>query len=173
MSTSADNTSNSNAYRIPLLKEDNWLPWKRRVEAILNDKGLQEYVTRKTLKPQPSNEPANRAVREAEISAWGEKDLKAQNVIVLSLGDSQMVHIAGAETARAMWEQLRTVKEQRGQHGILALCRRFYRMQAKEEDNISSHITQLRQIQEQLHLMGKVVSDKDFRLILATSLPES
>ncbi|GBE80872.1 hypothetical protein SCP_0305920 [Sparassis crispa] len=97
MSTSADNTSNSNAYRIPLLKEDNWLPWKRHVEAILNDKGLQEYVTRKTPKPQPSNDPANRAAREAEISTWGEKDLKAQNVIVLSLGDSQMVHIAGAE----------------------------------------------------------------------------
>ncbi|GBE87159.1 hypothetical protein SCP_1004060 [Sparassis crispa] len=173
MSTSADNTSNSNAYRIPLLKEDNWLPWKRRVEAILNDKGLQEYVTGKTLKPQPSNDPANRAAREAEISAWGEKDLKAQNVIVLSLGDSQMVHIAGAKTAWAMWEQLRTVKEQRGQHGILALCWRFYRMQAKEEDNISSHITQLRQIQEQLHLMRKVVSDEDFRLILATSLLES
>ncbi|GBE89144.1 hypothetical protein SCP_1501500 [Sparassis crispa] len=173
MSTSADNTSNSNAYRIPLLKEDNWLPWKCRVEAILNDKGLQEYVTGKTPKPQPSNDLANRAAREAEISTWGEKDLKAQNVIVLSLGDSQMVHIAGAKTARAMWEQLRTVKEQRGQHGILALCRRFYRMQAKEEDNISSHITQLRQIQEQLHLMGKVVSDEDFRLILATSLPES
>ncbi|GBE80154.1 hypothetical protein SCP_0213570 [Sparassis crispa] len=173
MSTSADNTSNSNAYWIPLLKEDNWLPWKRRVEAILNDKGLQEYVTGKTPKPQPSNDPANRAAREAEISAWGEKDLKAQNIVVLSLGDSQMVHIAGAETARAMWEQLRTVKKQRGQHGILVLCRRFYRMQAKEEDNISSHITQLRQIQEQLHLMGKVVSDEDFRLILATSLPES
>ncbi|GBE85905.1 hypothetical protein SCP_0804290 [Sparassis crispa] len=84
-----------------------------------------------------------------------------------------MVHIAGAKTARAMWEQLRTVKEQRGQHGILELCRHFYWMQAKEEDNTPCHITQLRQIQEQFHLMGKVVSDKDFRLILATSLPES
>ena len=138
----------TSSHRIELLNDDNYLAWKRRVIAVLRDKELLEYVDGTEVKPIAADPDAPTADEAKAIKAWIKADGKAQSQIELALGDSQMVHIAGAETARAMWEQLRTVKEQCGQHGILALCRRFYRMQAKEEDNISSHITQLRQIQE-------------------------
>ena len=84
-----------------------------------------------------------------------------------------MVHVAGATTAAQMWTQLTTVKEARGQLGIMSYRRRLYRTIAAEGDDIAAHITELRSIQEQLNTMSSLVSDQEFLIALITSLPES
>ena len=47
-------------------------------------------------------------------------DARARTRIELAIGDSEMIHISGANIAREMLEQLKTVKESRGRLGILA-----------------------------------------------------
>ncbi|KIK63237.1 hypothetical protein GYMLUDRAFT_105705, partial [Collybiopsis luxurians FD-317 M1] len=89
------------SYRIELLNEDNYLPWKCRVLAILTDKELLGYVNG------------------TKISEWEKNDGKAQSQIILALGDSQMVHTAGAKTAAEMWSQITAVKESSGTLGIM------------------------------------------------------
>jgi len=84
-----------------------------------------------------------------------------------------MVHIAGAKSAEEMWKQLTLVKEVRGRLGILSYRRSLYRTVADESTDIVVHMTMLRQLQEQLHLMGSLVSDDEFIILLITSLPES
>ena len=84
-----------------------------------------------------------------------------------------MVHISGAKTAREMWEQLKTVKEARGNQGILSARRTLYRTFADESTDIAVHIANFRNMQEELHLMGSLVSDSDFSILLLSSLPES
>ena len=49
-----------------------------------------------------------------------EGDAKACTCIELSIGDSEMIHISGADTTRGMWEQLTMVKESKGRLGVLA-----------------------------------------------------
>ncbi|KAK0232761.1 hypothetical protein IW262DRAFT_1422633, partial [Armillaria fumosa] len=103
MSTASDSIPSS-LFRIELLREDNWVPWKRRVTAILRERGLLKYA-------------------EGEMKGmqtWDETDGKAQTQIELTLSDSQMIHIAGATTAADMWKQLKLVKEARGKLGILS-----------------------------------------------------
>jgi hypothetical protein len=53
------------------------------------------------------------------IAVWNKGDGKARSKIELALGNSQMVHIAGADPVLKMWMQLCTVKEARGQLGIM------------------------------------------------------
>jgi hypothetical protein len=72
-----------------------------------------------------------------------------------------------------MWEQLSMVKESKGQLGVLATRRALYRATAEEGFEMVGHVSRLRQLQEELHLMGSLVSDEDFVMILLTSLPES
>jgi gag-polypeptide of LTR copia-type len=84
-----------------------------------------------------------------------------------------MVHIIGATTTRQMWKQLTLVKEARGRLGILSTCRALYRTTAEEGFNLVDHISKLWRYQEELHLMGSVVADEDFAMILVSSLPES
>ena len=151
------------SYRIEPLKAQNWMPWKRRMQAIFVDLGLEKYIE-KDAKPPESDD---------ELKKWKEGDVKAKARIELAVSDTEMVHIMGADSAREMWEQLILVKEPKGRLGILTARRALYRATADEGIDMIEHIAKLRQMQEELHVMGSKVSDEDFVMIILTSLPES
>ncbi|KAK0484672.1 hypothetical protein IW261DRAFT_1297349, partial [Armillaria novae-zelandiae] len=90
----------SSLFRIELLQEHNWVPWKCRPGAVDPKAPTAEEI--------------------AKLSKWEEMDGKAQTQIELMLSDLQMIHIAGAKTLAKMWMQLKLVKEARGKLGILA-----------------------------------------------------
>ena len=56
---------------------------------------------------------------------------------------------------------------------MLATRRALYRATAEEGFDMVEHISNLRKLQEELHIMNSLVSDEDFVMILITSLPES
>ena len=65
------------------------------------------------------------------------------------------------------------MKESRGKLGILATRRALYHSIAEEGFDLVEHVSKLRKLQEELHLMGSLVSNEDFAMILVSSLPES
>ena len=75
------------------------------------------------------------------VKYWKQGDARARTRIELAIGDSEMIHISGANTAREMWEQLKTVKESRGRLGILATRRALYRATAANDFNMVDHIS--------------------------------
>jgi hypothetical protein len=171
MSNETNYTSGS--YRIEMLKGNNWMPWKRRMMAVLRDQQLDSYIETDA-KPPVYADPAKPEDAEKEaIKKWREGDAKARTRIELAIGDSEMVHIIGATTASEMWKQLTLVKESRGRLGILTTRRALYRTIADEGFDLVEHVTKLRKLQEELHLMGSIVADEDFAMILVSSLPES
>jgi len=72
-----------------------------------------------------------------------------------------------------MWDQLTTVKKSKGQLGVLVTCRALYRGTAEEGFDMVEHISGLLKLQEEFHIMNKIVTDNNFLIILVTSLPES
>ena len=141
--------------------------------AILRDQGLEKDV-RKEVKPPTPVKPAEPTKEELEAAEkWKEGDARACTRIELSLGDSKMIHLSGAITAKEMWNQLCMVKESKGRLGILATRRALYRASATEGFDMVEHISMLRGLQNDLHAMDNLVSDEDFVMILITSLPES
>ena len=112
--------STSGSYRIELLGSNNWVPWKRRISAILRDLGLEEYIEKESKCPE-ARDPAKPTDDEQKLQKqWKTGDAKARTRIELAIGDAEMIHISGAVTAREMWEQLTMVKESRGRLGVLA-----------------------------------------------------
>jgi hypothetical protein len=103
------------------------MPWKRRILAILRDNELEGYVDGTEAYPTVVDPTTPTTTEKKDIAKWKKGDGKARSKIELALGNSQMVHIAGAETAAHMWTQLCTVKEVRGQLGIMSYRRRLYR----------------------------------------------
>ena len=65
------------------------------------------------------------------------------------------------------------VKESQGRLGILTTRRALYRATAADDFEMVDHISNLWKLQEELHLMGSIVPDEDFVMILITSLPEA
>ena len=140
--------------------------------AILRDLELEDLIVKGIPEPKEVGRPTTAEAK--VIAEMTKKDAKARTRIELAVGDSEMIHLLGATTAKAMWDQLRTVKETQGRLGILSARRTLFRYSADESAfDMASHITKLRRMQEELHLMGSVVPDDDFAMILLTSLPEA
>ena len=168
-----DTAHTSRPYRIEMLKSNNWLAWKRRMLAVLRDQKLDSYIERNATPPLPKD-PKNPTEEEQKAAkTWRENDYRAQSRIELSIGDAEMVHIISATTASQMWKQLTLVKEARGKMGILTARKALYRSEADEGVELVDHISMLRRLQEELHLMGNLVTDDDFAMILLSSLPGS
>jgi hypothetical protein len=47
----SESHTSGGSYRIELLKADNWMPWKRRILAILRDLGLEKYIDKAAMPP--------------------------------------------------------------------------------------------------------------------------
>ena len=149
------------------------MPWKRRILAVLRDLNLVKYIDKAAALPTPTDPRRPTKEEEEAIEKWQDGDARTRTRIELAIGDSEMIHISGAHTAREMWEQLSMVKESKGRLGVLATRRAMYRATAQEGFEMVEHVSNLRRLQEELHIMGSLVSDEDFVMILLTSLPES
>jgi hypothetical protein len=91
----------------------------------------------------------------------------------LAISDAKIIHISRAIMASDMWKQLSQVKESKGRLGVLATRRALYRASTIEGFNMVDHISNLRKLQEELHLMESLIMDEDFVMILIRFLPES
>jgi hypothetical protein len=141
--------------------------------AILRDQGLEEYIEMDAKYPTAKDPSSPTEDERKEQKQWKTGDAKARTRIELAIGDAEMIHISGATTAKEMWEQLKMVKESRGRLGVLATRRALYRATAEDDFEMVDHISRLRKLQEELHIMGSSVPDEDFVMILITSLPEA
>ena len=141
------------------------------MQAILRDLGIEEFIEEDSTPPVAKTPPTEADIRLQK--KWKTGDAKAQTQIKLAIGDAEMIHISGATMAREMWKQLKMVKESRGRLGILATHRALYRATADESFEMVDHISKLRKLQEELHIMGSPVPDEDFVMILITLLPEA
>ena len=110
----------SGSYRMEMLKAQNWMPWKRRMLAVLRDLGLEKYIATDAKIPESADKSKPTAEELDAQKKWREGDTKACTRIELAISDAEMIHISGATTAREMWSQLCLVKESKGRLGILA-----------------------------------------------------
>jgi hypothetical protein len=120
---------------------------------LLREAELLSYVDGTETKPEPTGKAEADALA---LKKWIKADNKAQTRIELTVSDEEMIHLSGATTAAQMWSQLRMVKERKGNLGIMAARRRLYRMVAEEDTDIREHVSQMRMIQDELHLMGSL-----------------
>src|ERR1700678_3027125 len=104
----------SGSYRMEMLKSSNWMPWKRRMLAVLRDLGLEQYIAKDASVPgvAKAGEPTAKEL-EAQ-KKWRDGDAKARTQMELAISDAEMIHISGAITASDMWKQLSQVKESKG-----------------------------------------------------------
>ena len=136
-------------FKIEPLNTDNWLGWKQRVMALFQDRDLDGYVDGTILRPVQVGTTVDPTIA-AEQLAWDKKDKSAQNCIRLTVGDTNMAHILGASTAKQMWDQLKAVRERKGNQGILAAQRKLYQTVAEEGVDVAQHIANFRLIQDEL-----------------------
>jgi len=142
--------------------------------AVLHDLGLELYIAKDAALPGFVDPQTLMKDEEAAVKKWREGDTKAWNQIELAVGDTEVVHLSEAETAKEMWDQLCMAKEAKEWIDVLATRRVLYCIEADENNfNMVEYVSKLQRLQEELHLMDNKVSNEDFVMILLTLLPES
>ena len=67
----------SGNYRMEMLKDHNWMPWKRQMLVVLRVLGLEKYIAIDAKLPESAN-PNKPTAEEIEIQRkWREGDIKA------------------------------------------------------------------------------------------------
>lgn len=130
-----------------------WAAWRFTVRVTLNANEIFDVVTGEYEKPEPAADGATEQVRAAsakEITAWKKKDARAQKVIVSTLGEKPLMHILNCTSAKAMWDKLHTVYEQKHEAGKHLLQQRFFAFEKDSADDMATHISKLEGIVQQL-----------------------
>jgi len=73
--------------------------------AILRDLNLEKYIEKTATSPTPADSTKPTKDESDALDKWNEGDARARTQIELAIGDAEMIHISGALTACAMWEQ--------------------------------------------------------------------
>ncbi|KAJ2911551.1 hypothetical protein MD484_g8858, partial [Candolleomyces efflorescens] len=70
-------TEGTTTYRMEPLKENNWLPWKRRMLAVLREQNLDKYVIGDSKILPIVSTTSTPPVTMADVTAWQTGELKA------------------------------------------------------------------------------------------------
>ena len=94
----------STSYWFELLNSQNWFSWKTKMEAYLEEHNLEDVVAKDG--PMAAIPGTPTAVEAKAIADWKKKDAKARSWMLHAIVESEMVHVRGAKTAKAVWERL-------------------------------------------------------------------
>jgi hypothetical protein len=161
----------SSLYTIDKLNSTNFSSWKFRMQMILIDRGLWEYVDGSLPVPVLGVD-ANEAAR-AKLVEWKKKDNCAMAQISLTVGNTELTHVKGAKSSREAWLKLCSVYEAKGLANKVFLRRRFFNIKLKEGDTMQAHINNVKELAEQLDAIGAAVTENDIAMTLLSSLPEN
>ncbi|KZS88793.1 hypothetical protein SISNIDRAFT_417637, partial [Sistotremastrum niveocremeum HHB9708] len=112
-------TSTSGMFKIQVLTGPNWAAWKRRMSAVLSELDLFKYIDGSAPLPGILVPTTPTPAENLAIAAWHAGDRKARTRIELSISDEQSLHTVRDDTAKAMWDTLRTIHEPHGVLGVL------------------------------------------------------
>src|SRR3984957_21183713 len=128
----------SSLYTIDKLNGNNFSSWKFRMQMILIDRGLWEYVDGSLPAPVLGVD-ANEAAQ-AKLVEWKKKDNCAMAQIALTVGNTELVHVKGAKSSREAWLKLCSAFEAKGLASKVFLRRKFFSIQMPEGISMQAHI---------------------------------
>jgi hypothetical protein len=110
----------------------NYIAWKDRMQAVLEDNGLKEFIDKDVPKPD--------AADVANIDAWKNKVAKARMILLEGLRDHIVSSLHGKVTPYAMWKNLRDLFQNNNDHRKLALKDKLRKIKMEKGDSIPKYL---------------------------------
>ena len=111
----------------------NYMAWKDRMEAILKDNGLKEFIDNDVPKPALSDA--------ANLDAWKNKVAKARRILLEGVRDHIISNIHGKATPYDMWKALMDLFQSSSDHRKLALKDKLKKRKMEKNVTISVYLT--------------------------------
>jgi hypothetical protein len=140
----------------------NFNSWKSRLQVTLEEDDLLDFVT-KNLTDTTTDEEKN--IRK-------EEDVKARKIIIYSVRDHLLPHIANLKTTYEMYEALKEMFESDNTLRALTLKSQLQSTKMTKGDTVAIFFTKISKIIEQLEAIGEIMYDREIVLSTLNNLPK-
>jgi hypothetical protein len=143
----------------------NYIAWKDRMEAVLEDNGLKEFID----KDVPKLDVANAA----NLDAWKKKVAKERRILLEEVRDHIVSNLHGKDTPYAMWKALTDLFQNNSDHRKLVLKDKLRKIKMEKGDSIPKYLTKFVQCQDELGNVGIIFVNYDLVSLALPGLPKS
>jgi hypothetical protein len=143
----------------------NYIAWKDRVEVVVEDNGLKEFIDK--------DFPKLAAIDIANLDAWQKKVAKVRRILLEGVEDHIVSSLHGKSTPHAMWKVFMDMFQNSRDHRKLALKDKLRKIKMEKGDSIPKYLTNLVQCQDELWSVGITVIDDNLVILALLGLPKS
>ena len=141
----------------------NYVAWKDRMEVVLEDNGLKEFVDADVPKPTDA----------ALVDAWQKKIAKCRRILLEGVKDHIVSSLHGKATPYLMWKALTDLFQSKSDQRKLALKDKLRNIKMEKGDSIAKYLTKFTQCRDELGSVGVTVDEEDMVDLALLGLPKA
>ncbi|KYM93681.1 Copia protein [Cyphomyrmex costatus] len=162
-------------YKVPLFDGTNFDNWKFRIETLLTEFDLIQYIEKSykdMVEILDSDTAQQLAVKEVLLVKHKKKDRKCTSQIVQRIADSHLEYAKDQETAFGIWQSLCNTFERKGIAGQLLTRKALLTMKFNaSKDTLSSHLLKFDKLIRELRSTGAKLEESDIVCHLLLTMP--
>lgn len=142
----------------------NYQGWKFQINSLFVANEIQDVVDGTRVMPPVV------VGHEEEAKQWVRDNAKAMFLISSSMEDAQLQSVLTCTSAKAMWDQLSLIHEQKSATNKLGLLQKFHGYQMCAGDSAVQHVAKIQNMAAQLRDIGENVSEETIMAKVLASL---
>ena len=111
----------------------NYIAWKDRMEVVLDDNGLKEFIDAEIPKPASSNDAA--------LDAWQKKVARCRRILLEGVKDHIVSNLHGKASPFLMWKALIDLFQSKSDQRKLALKDKLKNIKMEKGDSMPKYLT--------------------------------
>jgi len=142
----------------------NFVTWKIKLEVILDDNDVLEYVEGKVPKP----------LKNAPIptkSKYKKGEFKANKIRIESLKDHLLTYVGKLKKSKGIYDKLVGMYEVNNLNHILSMKNQLKDIKMNKGEFVQSYVMRISQLRDQLQTVGEPISDRGLVLVTLQGLP--
>ena len=120
----------------------NYVAWKDRMEAVLDDNGLKDFIDAEIPKPTDA----------AQVEAWKKKMAKCRRILLEGVKDHIVSSMHGKASPYLMWKALTDLFQIKSDQRKLALKDKLKNIKMEKGDSIAKYLTKFTQCLSLIHI---------------------
>eukprot|EP00253_Pinus_taeda_P005188 PITA_05188 len=133
----------------------NYIAWKDRMEAVLEDNGLKDFIDQEVPKPTDKT----------ELVEWVKCVARARRILLEGVRDHIVSRLHGKESPFAMWKTLKDLYQNSSDQRKLALKDKLRKIKCEKGDSISTFLNKLTTYRDELASVGVTTANEDMEEI--------
>jgi hypothetical protein len=129
----------------------NFSPWKERIALLLEENEIWDIVEKTQTLPTDAT----------LLAAYNKKNVKARRIILDVVKDHIILHVTRKKNAYEMWESLTKLYQSGNQNRKMVLREKLHSMKMSRSDTVTSCLTIITQIHDELAVVGEKVEDQE------------